>query len=348
MLINHRLSSYWKEAVIQRIPKKNFTIEDLSTQRDISLLPVCCKILSKAICNRIISIISSKINFWQRAFLNKRDRLELIYTLKTAFDDFRHKSTKFTSVFIDFADAFGSVNHQFLFETLQYFDVPDIYSCLIEDLYKYSSFKVICGSNLTKIFIIVRGTKTGDPLSALIFILIIERTCRPMVEIAILKLGIRNELRFNPLPVQAFADDIVLSSYDIEVIKSMLRESEPVMLSAGLEVKPSKCAIFHDRSSGSNWYKSRKNYSSEVFIQSHSLPLCKLDINYKYFGKSLSLCGEDEKQFDEFINKYQTLVDQIKLSVLPISVKCSAFNNLALAKIYIIFTTQDYLKFILI
>ena len=221
--------------------EKKFTIEDLALL-DISLLPVCYKILSKAICNRIIPIISIKIDFWQRAFLNKRDRQELIYTLKTAFDDFRYKSTKFTSVFIDFADAFGSVNHQFLFETLQSFDIPDIYNCLF-----YSSFKVICSSNLTKIFIIVRGTKTGDPLSALIFILIIERTCRPMVEIAILKLGIRNELRFNPLPVQAFADDIVLSSYDIEVIKSMLRESEPVMLSAGLEVKTSKCAVFHDR-----------------------------------------------------------------------------------------------------
>ena len=86
-----------------------------------------------------------------------------------------------------------------------------------------------------------------------------------MVEIAIRKLGIRNELRFNPLPVQAFADDIVLSSYDIEVIKSMLRESEPVMLGARLEVTPSKCAVFHDRRSSNNWYKGRKNDLSEAF-----------------------------------------------------------------------------------
>ena len=98
MLINHCLSSYWKEAVIQRIPKKKFTIEDLSTLRDISLLPVYYKILSKAICNRTIPIISSEIVFWQRAFLNKRDRQKLIYNLKIAFDDFHHKSTKFTSV----------------------------------------------------------------------------------------------------------------------------------------------------------------------------------------------------------------------------------------------------------
>ena len=110
MLINHRLSCHWKEAIIRRIPKTNFNIEDQSTLRDILLLPVRSKVLSKAICNRIIPIILNKIDFWQRAFLNKRDRQEHVFSLKTAFDDFRHKSTKFASVFIDFADAFGSIN----------------------------------------------------------------------------------------------------------------------------------------------------------------------------------------------------------------------------------------------
>ena len=32
------------------------------------------------------------------------------------------------------------------------------------------------------------------------------------------------------------------------------------------------------------------------------------------------------------MNKYKTLVNQIKSSVLTIALKCSAFNNLALAK----------------
>ena len=39
MLINQRILTSWKHSVIQRIPKKNFTEEDLSTLRDISLLP---------------------------------------------------------------------------------------------------------------------------------------------------------------------------------------------------------------------------------------------------------------------------------------------------------------------
>ena len=71
-------------------------------------------------------------------------------------DDFRHLSTKFYTVFIDFADAFGSVKHTFIFESLEHFNIPAIYNCLIEDLYIYSYFEVICGFELTKCFVIIR------------------------------------------------------------------------------------------------------------------------------------------------------------------------------------------------
>ena len=63
MLIDHPLSFHWQEAIIQRIPENNFNIEDQFTLRDISLLSVCSKVLSKAICNRIIPIVSNKIDF---------------------------------------------------------------------------------------------------------------------------------------------------------------------------------------------------------------------------------------------------------------------------------------------
>ena len=69
-------------------------------------------------------------------------------------DDFRHKSTKFIVVFIDFADAFGSVKREFIFET-SHFGIPEKYACLIEDLYKHSTFKVVYGADLTKLFFII-------------------------------------------------------------------------------------------------------------------------------------------------------------------------------------------------
>ena len=69
MLLNKRVSSLWKCCIIQRIPKKSFVETDLSTLRDISLLPTCYKILSKALCGRFTIYIMNEIAFWQRAFL---------------------------------------------------------------------------------------------------------------------------------------------------------------------------------------------------------------------------------------------------------------------------------------
>ena len=116
-------------------------------------------------------------------------------------DDFRHKSIKFIVVFIDFADTFGSVKHEFIFETLSHFDIPEKYACVIEDLYKHSTFKVICGADLNKLFFIIRGTKTSDPLSALIFILIIDRICKQMINTAIANSNLYNKRNLSPIPV---------------------------------------------------------------------------------------------------------------------------------------------------
>ena len=71
----------------------------------------------------------------------------------------------------------------------------------------------------------------------LIFILAIDRVCNPMVNEAINNFGLENELRFNSIPIQAFADDIVISSEKIDAINSMISISEPLMENAGLEVK---------------------------------------------------------------------------------------------------------------
>ena len=74
MLLNQRVFSSWKGCIIQRIPKKSFVETDLSTLRDISLLPTCYKILSKALCGMITIYIMNEIAFWKRAFLCQRDR----------------------------------------------------------------------------------------------------------------------------------------------------------------------------------------------------------------------------------------------------------------------------------
>lgn len=331
--VNMKWPESWKHAVVQRIPKKNFDMRDLTTLRDISLLPVLYKIFSKCLCIRILPMIIEKIAFWQRAYLETRDRQELIFALKTAIDDLKHMSTKLHLIFIDFSDAFGSVSHTCMFKVLHEFEIPLVYCVLIEELYRYSHFQVITGNDLSKYFYILRGTKTGDPLSALIFVAVIDYIFKPMVVKAMVDLNVRDERRLNPIPVKGFADDICLASHSKKVLDNMLQVGEPLMNEAELEIKISKCMTLYGRRSGNNWYTGKADVPPEFKLQDKIIPLGRRNETYTYLGKTLSIEGEDSVQIEEFCSEYKTLIDKICLCTLPVSLKCSAFNNMALAKV---------------
>ena len=136
-------------------------------------------------------------------------------------------------------------------------------------------------------FYIIRGTKTGDPLSALCFILVIDRICLPMVEYAIRCMGLINEEKVSPLPAQAFADDIVVTSNNEDIINGMFAIARPHMKKAGLEIKPSKCAVFAARRSGNNWYVGKHDLPPSIYVQDNLLSLKKKDECYTYKVKTL-------------------------------------------------------------
>ena len=80
---------------------------------------------------------------------------------------------------------------------------------------------MICGCELSEMSYMIRGTKTGDPLSALILILVIDVVCRPMYRKAIDQMNVLNDEIVNPLPVQAFADDINTTHHDAKLIQDV-------------------------------------------------------------------------------------------------------------------------------
>ena len=182
-------------------------------------------------------------------------------------------------------------------------------------------------------FYIIRGTKTGDPLSALIFILVIDVVCRPMYRRASDEMNILNDKFINPLPVQAFAYDINTTHHDGKLIQKMFDVSEEVTIQSGLEGKPEKCAVLCARRSGNNWYKGKNDVTPVITVQGNVLETHDRNYSYKYLGKSLSLSVEDSAQVEGFIKTYLDLVKKISDSSLPLALKASALNNMALAKI---------------
>ena len=157
-----------------------------------------------------------------------------------------------------------------------------------------------------------------------------------MVNYAQISNNIHTETRLQeylPIPLQAFADDISMAAFKPKVITEMITVGEPEMNNANLVVKPSKSAVFFSRRSGNNWYRIRTSDTPNVVIQGNLIPNVPKEESYKYLGKLLALTGEDYTQTTEQIEEYFNLIDKIKNSKLPVNLKGSAFNNMALPKI---------------
>ena len=137
------------------------------------------KIFAKCLVNRILpKIVGKAVNFWQRAYIKERDRQELIFAMKTAIDDFKHQSSRFYTIFVDFRVAFGSLDQEYLMWSLLDCGIEKLYCTQIADIYENSYFEVICGNELSKEFLLTIGTKTGDPLSAILFIVTLDRSLK--------------------------------------------------------------------------------------------------------------------------------------------------------------------------
>ena len=211
VLYYKRVPRGWKHELVRRVPKKNYDPDDLSTLRDISLLPCLYKLFIKCLLERIKStVINNSISYWQRAYIEKRDRHELIFCMKTATDDFKHRSSKFNACFIDFKDPFGSSDRRFLINSLLESGIEHTYCRIIADIYEDSHIEVICGEGLSKEFLRTVGCKTGDPGSPIYFIIGLNRLLRRVLDSALLDLNISNERRLTPIPLAAFADDVAL------------------------------------------------------------------------------------------------------------------------------------------
>ena len=75
---------------------------------------------------------------------------------------------------IDIQKAFDSVDHSFLISTLERYRFSNRFLKWVKILLKNQESCIINGGNTTKHFKLEKGTQQGDPISAYLFILVLE------------------------------------------------------------------------------------------------------------------------------------------------------------------------------
>ena len=94
---------------------------------------------------------------------------EHVFCLKNSITDFRHQSGKLYVMFLDLADAFGSIDHEMMVDALSAYGYPDSVIQLTKDIYTDSTFQVDTNSGLTDSIVRHRGIIQGCPYSVIAF-----------------------------------------------------------------------------------------------------------------------------------------------------------------------------------
>lgn len=192
-------------ACITLIPKKENTIS-LADYRPISVISGIVKLISKLLADRLQGHLNRLIDIHQTAFIKNRSLMETFLMTRESIS-LRNKQ-KIPSVLlkVDFVKAFDTVSWDFLYKVLSTKEFPTSCILWVKNLLISSSSHLRLNGFSGDHFFHQRGLRQGDPLSPLLFILVVN-TLQALIKRA-------QPLLYSLLLVQTsayqFVDDTVL------------------------------------------------------------------------------------------------------------------------------------------
>lgn len=262
------------ESITTLIPKKSGA--NLPGDfRPITVSSVFIRTLHKVLSTRMAKLVH--LDPRQRAFRPTDGCSDNIFLLDLLlrYHHKQHESLYMAS--LDIAKAFDSVSHKTIEETLRIMGIPEPMTMYIIDVYARSSTLLCCdGWTSTKIHLEC-GVKQGDPMSPIIFNMIIDRLLKQLPP----EIGVRmGGLTIN---AAAFADDMLLFASTPMGLQKMLNLSTQFLNDCGLKINASKSMTVALR----NMPHEKKTVVDKetVFLcEKKILPALKRSDDWKYLG----------------------------------------------------------------
>ena len=137
------------------------------------MLTVDSKITSKALSEKSKEVLSDLISSQQTTYVKNRHIGESGKLISDVTEITKTKNIGFL-VTMDIEKAFDSLDHNFLIYTLEKYGFGQNFTLWVKILPEGQELCVIDGCKTTKYFLLGRGVRQSDPISAFLFILALE------------------------------------------------------------------------------------------------------------------------------------------------------------------------------
>jgi hypothetical protein len=171
---SNKLSIDQRRGIINLIPKKSKDPRLLKNWRPISLLNTDYKIITKVLANRIKKVLPSVINPDQVAYLKNRFIGQNIQTIFDIMGYTKLMDKNGIIVFLDFEKAFNTINWDVIYDALKMFNMGPNLIKWVHTIYNEPEACVTNNGFSSPFFKLQRGVRQGCPLSAYLFIMVVE------------------------------------------------------------------------------------------------------------------------------------------------------------------------------
>ena len=233
----------WREYVTTLIFKKprEYTAQEAANPknwRPIALLPTISKLLSGIIADRLQqwACLNQAISPSQKGCYSGEGCFEHIHVL-SSLRELAAPSKPVHLGFLDLADAFSSVPHGLIFDTLSARGISAECIQVLRSLYTGCSTQVRNNRGETASVNINSGVRQGCPASPILFALSIEPLLRSPFQ-----LGSGVEVGGEEAHILAYADDLVVIASSPQALQAKLDTLAARASLLGLAFNPAKCA----------------------------------------------------------------------------------------------------------
>ncbi len=218
---------------------------------------------------RIRAVVT--INPRQKGFISEPGCFANVQILHEAVNQMKN-DTGGVGVILDISKAFDTVPHKTIKWALSRKGMPEPLINMIES---YTQVRTSIQHPSKNIEIqIKRGVKQGDPLSPLIFNLVMESLLEKLDNMT------GYELLNKKISVLAFADDLVLLAKDASQAQDLVDVVTEYLGALGMSLSVPKCATFQISKSGQTWYIKDPNLER----MGQKIPMIKNDHTLMYLG----------------------------------------------------------------